>query len=72
MTKMANIPICGEILKNLVLQNPKSDDLETWHVVFGTQKLYKVSIDKDPVLTLTYVMTKSNSVTFGLVTKSFN
>ena len=39
MTKMAAMPIYGKNLKNLLLQNRKSYDLETWHVVSGTQAL---------------------------------
>ena len=39
-------------LKNLLLQNQKSYDLETWHVASVTQA-YKVYINDDPVLTLT-------------------
>ena len=45
MTKMAAMPIYGKTLKNLLLQNHKSYDLETWHVALGTQallSLYKV------------------------------
>ena len=36
MTKMAAMPIYN---KNLLLQNHKSYDLETWHVISGTQAL---------------------------------
>ena len=32
MTKMAAMPIFGKILKNLLLQNQLTDDLETWYV----------------------------------------
>ena len=39
MTKMAAMPIYGENLKILLLQNHKSYDLETWHVISGTQAL---------------------------------
>ena len=40
MTKMAAMPIYGKNLKkNLLLQNQKSCDLETWHVASGTQAL---------------------------------
>ena len=39
MTKMAATPIYGKNLKNLLLQNQKSYDLETWHVASGTQAL---------------------------------
>ena len=44
MTKMAAMPISGKNLKNLLLPNQKSNDLETWHVELGTkalQSLYK-------------------------------
>ena len=40
MTKMAAMPIYGgKNLKNLLLQNQKSYDLETWHVASETQAL---------------------------------
>ena len=39
MTKMAAMPIYGKNLKNLLLGNQKSYDLETWHVALGTQAL---------------------------------
>ena len=39
MTTMAAIPIYGKYLKNLLLQNQKSYDLDTWHVASGTQVL---------------------------------
>ena len=32
MTKMAAMPIYGKNLKNLLLQNQMTDDLETWYV----------------------------------------
>ena len=44
MTKMAAMPIYGKNLKNILLQNQMSYDLETWHVASGTeglQSLYK-------------------------------
>ena len=44
MTKMAASPKYGKTLKNRLLQNQKSYDLETWHVALGTQatqRLYK-------------------------------
>ena len=52
MTKMAAMPIYGKNLKNLLLQNQKSYDLETWHVSLGTQS-HKFYINDDPGLTLT-------------------
>ena len=39
ITKMAARPIYGKNLKNILLQNQKSYDLETWHVASGTQAL---------------------------------
>ena len=39
MTKMAAMPIYCKTFKNLLLQNQKSYDLETWHVALGTQAL---------------------------------
>ena len=32
MTKMATMPIYGKNLKNLLLQNQLTNDLETWYV----------------------------------------
>ena len=58
MTKMAAMPIYGKNLKNH-LQNRKSYDLETYHVALGL-KLYKVCINGDPGLTLTYFTVRSN------------
>ena len=52
--------------KNLLLQNQKSYDLETLHVALGT-KLYKVYINNDPELTLTYFTTRSNLVPYAFV-----
>ena len=62
MTKMAAMPIMVKTFKNLLLQNRKSYDLETWHVASGTQA-YKVYINDDPGLTLTYFTARSNLVT---------
>ena len=39
MTKMTAMPIYGKNLRNILLQNQKSDDPETWHVASGTQAL---------------------------------
>ena len=52
--------------KNLLLQNQKSYDLETWHVALGI-KLYKVYINDDPGLTLTYFTSRSNLVPYAFV-----
>ena len=44
ITKMAAMPIYGKNLKNILLQNQKSYDLETWHeasVTQALQNLYK-------------------------------
>ena len=49
--------------KNLLLQNQKSYDLETWHVALGTQ----VCINDDPGLTLTYFTAWSNLVPYAFV-----
>ena len=46
--------------KNLLLQNGMSYDLETWQ--HGGFKLYKVYINGDPGLTLTYLTARSNLV----------
>ena len=42
-----------ESFKNLLLQNQKSYDLDTWHVALGTQALQSF-INDDPGLTLTF------------------
>ena len=66
MTKMAAMPIyMVKIFKYLILQNQKSYDLEILHVGFG-HKLYKVYINDDPGLTLTYFTARSNWVTCKL------
>ena len=52
--------------KNLLLQNQKSYDLEIWHVALGL-KLYKVYLNDDPGLTLTYFMARSNLVPYAFV-----
>ena len=49
--------------ENLLLQNRKSYDLKTWHVSSWT-KFYKVYINDDPGLTLTYFTAMSNKVTY--------
>ena len=62
ITKIAAMPIYGKTLKNLLLQNRKSNELETWHVALVTHVL-QVYINDDPWLTLTYFTTRSNWVT---------
>ena len=42
MTKMAAMPIYGKNLKNLLLQNPKADDLETWYAALGARVLLRL------------------------------
>ena len=49
----------AKTFKNLLLQNPKSYDLEFWHAAF-----YKVYINDDPELTLTYFMERSDLVPY--------
>ena len=54
MTKMAAMPIYGESLKNLLLQNQYTDDHEIWYVALSMQvlpRLFKLRpwIDLDPV-----------------------
>ena len=39
ITKMAAMPIYGEKIKNLLLQNQWTDDLETWYVVSGSTQV---------------------------------
>ena len=43
MTKMAAMPIYGKnSLTNLLLQNLKVDDLESWHVAYNTRDLHSL------------------------------
>ena len=59
MTKMATMPMYSmKTLKNLLLQNQKSEELETWH---GHQEpnINKVYINDDPGLTMTYSTERS-------------
>ena len=62
MTKMAARPIYGKNLKNRLLQNQKSYDLETRHVALGTQVLQSL-YNNDPGLTVTYFTARSNWIT---------
>ena len=39
LTNMADIPIYGKNLKNLLLRNQKANDLETWYATSGAQVL---------------------------------
>ena len=39
MTKMAAMPIYGKNLKNLLLRNQKTGDLETWYATLGARVL---------------------------------
>ena len=39
MTNMAAMPIYGKNLKNLLLQNQITDDLETWYVTLSMHVL---------------------------------
>ena len=61
MTKMAVMPVYVKTLKDLLLRNQKSYDLETWHLALGSQALQSLYND-DPGLTLTYFMARSNWV----------
>ena len=63
MTKMAAMPIYG---KNLKKSSPESEVLWSWNLacsIGDSVKLYKVYINDDPGLTLTYFMSRSNLVT---------
>ena len=42
MTNMAAMPIYGKNLKNLLLQNQCTDDLETWYVALSMQVLQRL------------------------------
>ena len=68
MAKMAAMPIYGKNLKqNLLFQNPKVDDLETWYAALGARVLSQDSSNDDPGLTLTYFTAMSNLVPYAFV-----
>ena len=48
-------------LENLLLQDQRADDLETWYATSGAQVL------DDPGLTLTYFMARSNLFPYAFV-----
>ena len=57
MTKMVATPIYEKnYFKNLLFQDRKSYDLETCHATSGVM-LYKININDDPRLTLTFFKT---------------
>ena len=62
MTNMAAMPIYGNNLKNLLLQNQYANDLETWYVALSMW-VYQDCSKFDSGLTLTYFMPRSNLVT---------
>ena len=60
MKKMAAMPIYGKKpFKNLLLENQKADDLGTWYVALGMWA-YQFCSNDDPMLTLTYLTSRSN------------
>ena len=62
-------PPCSYMVKtfkNLLLQNQKSYDLETWHVALGTQALQSL-YKWWPWVTLTYFTARSNLVPYAFV-----
>ena len=58
MTKMATMVINSKILNNLRLQNLEAYNLETWHEDQGME-FYKICINHDPGMTLTYFSARS-------------
>ena len=66
MTKMATTPVMVKTLKNLLLQNQKADDLESWYVA-SVLEYYQVCSNDDLKLTMTYFMAKSNLVPYAFV-----
>ena len=53
-------------LKNLLLQNQKANDLESWYVASG-HECYQVYSNDDPKLTMTYFTARSNLVPYAFV-----
>ena len=66
MTKMAAMLILVQTLKNLLRNHKVDDDLQTSYAALDVWLLLSCSND-DPGLTLTYSMTKSNSVPYDFV-----
>ena len=67
MTKMATMPIYGKKpFKNLHLQNQRANDLVAWYVASGPRP-FIVCSNEDPRLTLTYVMPRSNLVSYAFI-----
>ena len=57
MIKMAAMAIIIEkTFKNLLFQNQKAYDFETWH---EAMELYKVCLNHDPEMTLTFFTARS-------------
>ena len=61
MSKMAAMSIYGKNFKNLLLQNLKAHDLETWYAAWGAQVLPNNDTG------LTYFRARSNLVTYAFV-----
>ena len=60
MTKVAAMPIYGKSLKNLLLQNQKADNLETWYAASGDRML--------PIIfTLTYFTARSDLLSYAFI-----
>ena len=53
--------------KNLLLQNPKVDDLETWYAALSARILSQDCSNDDPGFTLTYFMAMPNLVPYAFV-----
>ena len=62
MTKMADMPIYGKTLQNLLLWNRRADFHETWYIASGSLPIIVCSND-DPEVTLTYFTARSNLAT---------
>ena len=54
MTKMATMAINSKNVENLLLQNQKAYDFETWCETSGNGALQSLYINHDPGMTLTY------------------
>ena len=66
MTKMWPCSFMLKTFKNLILQNQKSYDLETWHAALGSQALQStVYINDDHGLTFAYFMARLNLVSYA-------
>ena len=62
ITKVAVMAINRKIFKNILLQNQKANDCETWHEASGNVALQSLYKPCDPGITLTYFTARLTKV----------